>query len=223
MKRLVRTLFLAGVLMAALCATAWAADAAVAGIYNVKQNDGVTITPNVNADPTVTTVGGASISGGFYPGAEWLTVSVPTTNSSAQYLVLALSGTSVPTEDSIVYIDQNAGNGGNLEFKVYPRQLTSGQTYNIYVTSDVDTTYNTGTLKQVGAFQYYAPYKLGDVDGNGEIEAKDAQFVLQYAAELRTFTAIQVLAANANKRDDEIDAKDAQFIMQAAAELRTLM
>lgn len=215
MKRLVRTLFLAGVLMAVLCATAWAADAAVAGIYNVKQNDGVTITPNVNADPTVTTVGGASINGDFYPGAEWLTVSVPTTNSSAQYLVLALSGTSVPTEDSIVYIDQNAGNGGNLEFKVYPRQLTSGQTYNIYITSDVDATYNTGTLKQVGAFQYYAPYKLGDVDDDGEYTATDALFALRMAVGKGNWTETQRLAANVDK-DSEISATDALFILRAA-------
>lgn len=221
MKRLVRTLFLAGVLMAALCATAWAADAAVAGIYNVKQNDGVTITPNVNADPTVTTVGGASISGGFYPGAEWLTVSVPTTNSSAQYLVLALSGTSVPTEDSIVYIDQNAGNGGNLEFKVYPRQLTSGQTYNIYITSDVDTTYNTGTLKQVGAFQYYAPYKLGDVDEDKKISAVDAMYALQMSVGTGTWTMTQRLAAEVDGMSP-VTSVDAMLILQASVGLHKL-
>lgn len=215
MKRLVRTLFLAGVLMAALCATAWAAEATVAGIYNVTSNSGVMITPDTNLDSSITSVGGTAINN-FYPGAEKVTVTVSNAASGTQYLVLALNDNSAtPTEKNIVYIDQDGATGDTVSFTVYPSQLVSGTTYHIY-TSSTDA-----TLAEVGTFEYYAPYKLGCVDNDATITATDALWTLQAVVSIRALTETQRLAADVDG-DKNITATDALYILQAVVGVRKL-
>ena len=42
--------------------------------------------------------------------------------------------------------------------------------------------------KQVASFTYYAPYKLGDVNGDGAVTVSDALLVLNHVAENITLT-----------------------------------
>lgn len=60
--------------------------------------------------------------------------------------------------------------------------------------------------------------KLGDVDGNGKVQAADALCVLQAAAGTRTLTASQKQKADYNK-DGKVSAIDARSILQVVAGL----
>ena len=60
---------------------------------------------------------------------------------------------------------------------------------------------------------------LGDVNGDGKVDAVDARWVLQVAAGMRTLE--NATAADVN-RDGKIDAVDARWILQAAAGMRAL-
>lgn len=61
---------------------------------------------------------------------------------------------------------------------------------------------------------------LGDVDGNGTVEAKDAAEVLKYSAELKELTEDQLAAGDVN-RTGEADSSDAGSILQYTAEIIT--
>ncbi|MCL2513867.1 MAG: dockerin type I domain-containing protein, partial [Oscillospiraceae bacterium] len=58
----------------------------------------------------------------------------------------------------------------------------------------------------------------GDVDGDGEITAADARFVLRYCAKLEILTDIQMIAADVNG-DGGVTAADARKILRIAAKL----
>ena len=60
---------------------------------------------------------------------------------------------------------------------------------------------------------------LGDVNGDGKVDAVDARWVLQAAAGMRTLENATAADVNA---DGKIDAVDARWILQAAAGMRTL-
>lgn len=59
-------------------------------------------------------------------------------------------------------------------------------------------------------------YLLGDVDGNGKIDAQDAVMILKYVAHNITLTDKQLLAANTTK-DGTVDAQDAVQILKLVA------
>ncbi len=59
-------------------------------------------------------------------------------------------------------------------------------------------------------------YILGDVDGNGKIDAKDAVMILKHVAHNITLNEKQLLAANTNK-DKKVDAGDAVQILKYVA------
>ncbi|MGN0519619.1 MAG: leucine-rich repeat protein [Candidatus Fimenecus sp.] len=62
---------------------------------------------------------------------------------------------------------------------------------------------------------------LGDVNGDGKINAVDARWILQAASGARTLDATQAAAADVNG-DGKINAVDARWILQAASGARTL-
>lgn len=61
----------------------------------------------------------------------------------------------------------------------------------------------------------YGGYELGDVNGDGKINAKDATLVMQYAIDLIELSDMQIARANVNK-DNAINAKDATLILRYA-------
>ena len=119
MKRLLRSLLLGAILSALLCVGALAADTNDPGIYNIKTNDGVTITPKKADNSAITDVGG------YYANAVKfdVTASGLTGEENAQCLLLVLKGDAsgnaptTPTADNIVYINQaEKGANGKASF-----------------------------------------------------------------------------------------------------------
>ena len=214
MRKLWKIFLLAGVLCAILCVGTLAAEATASGVYDVKTSTGYTLTPQTaNQDaitPTPVTINGKSQS--LYANAERFALTGPSTDGN-QYLVLALSGDSdVPTQDNIVYIDQIGAISTTVTFNVYPSALTSGATYNVYmVGTGADEAY-----KQVASFTYYAPYLLGDVNSDGEVQAVDALRVLRFLADQVELSSTEKLAADVN-HDTKIEAVDALRILRYVA------
>lgn len=199
---------------AILCVGTLAAEASTSGVYAVTTSTGYTLTPQTANQETITptpvTINGGSQN--LYANAERFTLTGPSTNGN-QYLVLALSGDSdVPTQDNIVYIDQTGATSTTVTFNVYPSALTSGATYNVYmVGTGADEAY-----KQVASFTYYAPYLLGDVNSDGEVQAVDALRVLRFLADQVELSSTEKLAADVN-HDTKIEAVDALRILRYVA------
>ena len=214
MRKLWKIFLLAGVLCAILCVGTLAAEASTSGVYDVKTSTGYTLTPQTagKSDISASSVTINNAEKQFYANAERFTLTGPSTNGN-QYLVLALSGDSdVPTQDNIVYIDQIGAISTTVTFNVYPSALTSGATYNVYmVGTGADEAY-----KQVASFTYYAPYLLGDVNSDGEVQAVDALRVLRFLADQVELSSTEKLAADVN-HDTKIEAVDALRILRYVA------
>lgn len=214
MRKLWKIFLLAGVLCAILCVGTLAAETTASGVYDVKTSTGYTLTPQTagKSDISASSVTINNAEKQFYANAERFTLTGPSTNGN-QYLVLALSGDSdVPTQDNIVYIDQTGATSTTVTFNVYPSALTSGGTYNVYMVG-------TGageSYKKVASFTYYAPYLLGDVNSDGEVQAVDALRVLRFLADQVELSSTEKLAADVN-HDTKIEAVDALRILRYVA------
>lgn len=205
MKKLLRTLLLAAALTALLCVSALAADSAVSNvtgnILTPKTAEGAEITADTN---------------GKYENAVKFDVNATGTKGS-QYLLLVLRDQNVPTEQNIVYINQAAaGEDGKLVFTgsdaAYPMTMTSG-TYYVYLVGDGKSF---DATKADASFTYEAGYTLGDVDGNGRIQALDALCVLKHVANVEMLNATGKLAADVDN-NGKIQALDALTILQFVA------
>lgn len=211
MKKLLRTLLLSAALTALLCVSALAADSSVSNVT------GNILTPKTAAGEAIT-----ANADGKYTGAVQfdLTTTQGLTNGS-QYLVLMLKDdgkNTVPTAENIYYINQKAAADGKLAFtnaggdSVYPMDLVNG-TYSIYILGDGKTF---DPAKADASFTYEAGYTLGDVDGNGRIQALDALCVLKHVANVEMLNATGKLAADVDN-NGKIQALDALTILQFVA------
>ena len=215
MRKLGKIVLLAGVLGALLCVGTLAAEAATtSGVYDVQTSTGYTLTPQTanGTDISAASVTINNVEKEFYANAERFALTGPSADGN-QYLVLALSGTdSTPTESNIVYIDQTGATGTTVAFNVYPSALTSGATYNVYMVG----TGKGESYKKVASFTYYAPYLLGDVNSDGEVQAVDALRVLRFLADQVELSSTEKLAADVN-HDTKIEAVDALRILRYVA------
>ncbi len=205
MKKLLRTFLLAAALTALLCVSALAADSAVSNVT------GNILTPKTAADAPIT-----ANADGKYENAVKFDVNATGTKDS-QYLLLVLRDQNVPTEKNIVYINQAAaGENGKLAFTgndaAYPMTMTSG-TYYVYLVGDGKSF---DATKADASFTYEAGYTLGDVDGNGRIQALDALCVLKHVANVEMLNATGKLAADVDN-NGKIQALDALTILQFVA------
>ena len=210
MRKLWKIFLLAGVLCAILCVGTLAAEADTSGVYDVKTSTGYTLTPQTADQETITptpvTINGGSQN--LYANAERFTLTGPSTNGN-QYLVLALSGTdSTPTESNIVYIDQTGATGTTVTFNVYPSALTSGATYNVYMVG----TGEGESYKKVASFTYYAPYVLGDCDGEKGIDIRDATAMLNHIVMNKLLEGNNLIAADVTK-DGKVDINDVSRLL----------
>lgn len=204
MKRKLPALLLAALLLASLSMTALAEDTPTYGAYNVKAESGYTLTPDGTAD------------GSFYANASAFTLSCPAGTSGEQTLVLLLAGeNSVPTAENLQYIDQQASDG-SISFTLKPKELTAGTSYSVYLST------TSKAVTKVASFQYGEKpvYTLGDVNGDGYIDSRDALLVLQHAARLdgSELSGSNFSAADVNK-DSVVDSRDALLILKYAARL----
>lgn len=218
MKKRITGLLLALSLALSLAGTALAAEPTVSGMYKITNQTnwtGKTITiAAYDAGGNAITGMNATIDSEettFFPQAEKVTVTISGADSGVQYLLLALSGsTATPTESNIVYIDQAAGNGGDLTFTVYPKQLSAGE-YHIYVTSSTDVS-TALSQNEVGSFWYYAAYVLGDVNGDNRVTTNDALAIISHVVQNRLLIGNDLLAADVNK-DNKISVLDALSVI----------
>lgn len=208
MRRIWRTLLLTALFTVLLGTAALAADTTKSGMYDVN-GTGATLTPQIAAGTTASrsteTVNGASKT--FYANAVRLAMTYTGATGNEECLVMVTNrAVASPAVSDIVYINQAAASGGTATFNLYPSNLASGTTYHVYV-----STAGGSGLTKVGTFSYYAPYVLGDVNGDGEIDTSDAYLIARYYAGQTTLTSTQLLAADVN-HDGESDTSDAYRI-----------
>ena len=172
------------------------------GVYDLEVVSGYTLTP-LKSDGTAADRYSGQFDGSVstvYEGVEKFSLSF--TGSADQYVVFLLgNGDTVPTEDNIAYIDQNSG--GSISFVVYPYELTTGD-YNVYVSSNGDN----GSYTWVASFSVTdnweeAPYTLGDVNQDGNINVFDAVLTLNYIVQLEELTEQQIMAADLSQTANE--------------------
>lgn len=130
----------------------------------------------------------------------------------SQYLILMIKGSESAytiTEDSILYIDQTEAANKTISFDVYPSSIQDSV---ILITG-----VNNGPL--VAAI-VNAKYILGDVTGDGRINARDAMMVARCAAQYEMPDMFISAAADVSG-DERITARDAMMIARFAAGLIT--
>lgn len=216
MKRLLRSLLLGAILSALLCVGVLAADTNDPGIYNIKTNDGVTITPKKADNSAITDVGG------YYANAVKfdVTASGLTGEENAQCLLLVLKGdasgnaSTTPTADNIVYINQaEKGANGKASFTgtdaAYPKELRTG-TYYVYLVSEGKAF---KAENYAAKFSYDQVWKIGDANGDGVVNIQDAVVILQYCVGNLSLNGSLKLAADAN-RDGVVNIQDAVIVLQ---------
>ena len=187
-------------------------------VYNLKVEGGYTVSMKTESGDAAAFTGiVGDYTGTVYENAAKLTLTF-TGQAGKQYMVFLLEGEKVPTEDSIQYINQAAGNG-TVNFEIYPKDLKAAGEYRLYV-SGTDLDYTEVATFSVTKSWEKAPYTLGDVNQDGKITAEDASLVLQAVARLTELNATQQSAAkvmgNAN-----VTTEDASAILQYVARLIT--
>lgn len=157
----------------------------------------------------------------FTPNGEMVTVTVTSSSLKAgtQYVILMLkhtveddftyTGEPTPTEDSIVYINQDAakasGSKGTITFDVYPSAMTDG----IIMITGADSG------KLVLAI-INGKWILGDLDGDGEPTAIDALMILRFSGGRISLTDQQMNAGDIDG-DGEPTAIDALRVLRFSA------
>ena len=132
------------------------------------------------------------------------------TEEAAQTLI-------VPTAENIKYIDQSVAkataSNGSVSFDIYPQNHTSALVRII----SVNAATNKVTDENIAAVQLN--YTLGDVTGEGEVNAVDALRILQYAANVGNpkYEFSAPWAAGDVDLNGEISGVDAVRILQYAA------
>lgn len=205
MKKFIRVILLAGILAALLCVTALAADNQ-SGVYDLKLKEGVdgymlgAQTADKTAVSTPTTVDGKDV----YVGAERITLTGE--NVTGFNLVLVMKGDeTVITVDNLVYVDQQTD---TVVFNIYPSKLEGNVTYHIYLSN------SNGTGKrEIATFRYYQAYKLGDVNGDTEVDIRDVVSILENIVGNVKFTQTQTLSADVNV-DGDVDIRDVVTILE---------
>ena len=129
--------------------------------------------------------------------------------AGSEYVVFVTKTDATPTQNNLVYIDQLTGGKG---FKVYPMDLTSGDTYYIWVSSNASGGVGSGGVTQIGTFGYYAAYKLGDVNEDGSVNVSDAAAIVNHVVGRSALTGNKLKAADTNS-DGTVNVSDAAEIV----------
>ena len=146
--------------------------------------------------------------------------------SGEQYLVLVMNEKGTPTEDNIVYINQEQAENSKVTFSnVYPSAMAKSSsrtsTDNIYYVYVVGEGRAFDAAKPSATFKYYDANVLrGDANSDGNVRVGDATLVLRYCAELIGENDLNLVAVDVNG-DGKVRVGDAALILRYCAELIT--
>lgn len=210
MKRLFNWLLVVCMLLALLPTAALAAEGAPAdaGMYEITGS--LTLTPQTEAGTEIT----ASTQGGhtdYYANAVRFGVSGTVLTAGVQYLLLVIQGAkgTLPTESSIVYMDQAAaGADGTITFNAYPNRFAGGH-YCVYL---VSTGKSFNAASPAAEFDYHQPYTLGDCDGVEGIDVRDVAAVLNHIVGNHLLEGNLYMAADVTK-DTHVDINDVAMLL----------
>lgn len=210
MKKLLRRAALTAFIFGCMTCAAFAMDADVTVV-----NSGTSLTPA--GDQAITNVESKTVSD---PTSYALSYSDASVKAGEQYLVLMVAVNDVTsdkpdytiTSDSLVYINQAASTAGNVAFStVYPSCVTDSV---ILLTG--------GSLTEPKLLaKVDAQGKMGDVTGDGDVNASDAALILRYNVKLEKLDAQQLSLADVTK-DGDVNASDAAKILRFVVGLDTI-
>lgn len=210
MKKLLRRVVLTAFVFGCMTCAAFAMDADVSVI---------------GSETSLEPVGGSKITSETPatvndPTSYKLLYSDESVKAGEQYLVLMVATNDISsdkptytiTADSLIYINQTASTAGNVTFDtVYPSSvadsvilLTGGSLTEPKLLAKVD-----------------AQGKMGDVTGDGDVNASDAALILRYTVDLEKLDA-QQLALGDVTRDGDVNASDAALILRFTVGLDTI-
>jgi len=215
MKKIIRMISLVLVLALLTC------GALAANIYNLTIEDelgSVKIKPMTEADGEIkfsTKYLGNDKETAYcvFENAVKMNLSFAATSAEDDYVVFMLkNGDTVPKQDNIVYINQEAGQK-QQEFNVYPSELEPG-TYNFFVSSKTDGLVKVGSLTVTGDALTDTGFLLGDPDESTKINATDALWVLRRMVGKNQDATENQLKAADTYGDGKINATDALYILR---------
>ena len=208
MKKLLRRAALTAFAFGCMTCAAFAMDADVTVL-----DSGATLTPaggteitnkETVSDPTSYKLSYRDTS--VKAGEQYLVLMVSVSDASSSKLNYTI------TSDSLIYINQTSSTEGNVTFDtVYPSSvadsvilLTGGSLTEPKLLAKVDD-----------------QGKMGDVTGDGDINASDAAIILRYTVDLEQLDAQQMSLADVTK-DGDVNASDAAKILRFVVGLDTI-
>ena len=203
-------------LLSAFSITALADNPEHDGIYDVTKSDNVTITFYDENNNVIKAANTQIDDKNTELYADAVKMELEISGATDQYeLIIAQSEEGAPTADNIVYIDQTSPKDEKVTFMVYPSKLEGGKDYYIYLSTNAEG------RKVIVSFKYYVSRMLGDVNGDGDINGKDALACLKHSVQLEILTGIDLKVADVN-HDNEVNGKDALAILKHSVGLELI-
>ena len=121
--------------------------AASAGVYHL-QTEKASVTLSVEGITAETTTVADKTYDDFYPGANKVEVACTDLTVGDEYVLLVLEGSTTPSDENIVYIDQKTAVNDAVQFTAYPMRLEDGKTYYLMLSG------TNSALEEIGSFAY---------------------------------------------------------------------
>ena len=198
MKKIVRIVSL--LLVVAILATgAMAASVYDVAIYTSKYGDCKVVNHSEKGEVSFTTAyaDGKEKASCVFENTVKFDVSFSPETTTDQFMVFMLKdgADGIPTEDNIVYINQN-GAASKQSFTVYPKDLLAGA-YNIWVSSQTDELQMLASLTVAESVKA-AEFMFGDVEVDQKVNIADVMKMLNAIAGNTELVGNQIDAADVN-------------------------
>ena len=223
MKKL-SVLLIAAMLFAACFVSPVSAADAKTGFFNIGTADGVTVTPAASSGSMAVVnedVDGDKTPDTLYNGSDKLTVAYSKATAGNEYIVWLVVGTELPkteAEKKVYFVDQiNSAPGSTIEFEVLPKLPTETMAMTLFITSDDGKAAVSVPLSYLAAAAA-TDYKIGDVNADGNVTAKDRMILVRYLAGWDGYDK-QILSWDAADIDKNgsVTAKDRMILVRYLA------